>query len=326
MNHHLPITSAAKRAGQIITGQYRVVSRQLSALLNGEQALRLDLADASGAMMAFMSPFRSASGNGIRDLDVVEVSGRMDRIGTRCLMYVQQLRIVPPGQTHHGAWMLPWNLCPPEARHALAELVALEDSTFAPLGEFLKRVLADPQIGIPLLRCRASQNHHHAYPGGLLVHSTNMINLAAESARVTLPQDPLAPDVARIAYLLHDIGKIRTVGENQRPVNADVVRHGTQNLLVLAGHLEWLGRQSPELAAALQYIFEYLATPSAQREQAKYLVAEIVVSLDQWSASSYMRRDMGGLLGQPNVDDLIEAFKSVSLNHGGKARGQSHAS
>ncbi len=38
----------------------------------------------------------------------------------------------------------------------------------ATLKGFLNRVLMDPAIGPPLLRCPASQKHHHPQPGGLL--------------------------------------------------------------------------------------------------------------------------------------------------------------
>ncbi|MGC8473939.1 MAG: TatD family hydrolase, partial [Candidatus Dormibacteria bacterium] len=52
-----------------------------------------------------------------------------------------------------------------------------------PLSGFLRSVLLDPAIGLPFLRCRASVSHHHADVGGLLMHSTEMLDLAAEAGK-----------------------------------------------------------------------------------------------------------------------------------------------
>ncbi|MBY8964396.1 TraI domain-containing protein [Algiphilus sp.] len=37
------------------------------------------------------------------------------------------------------------------------------------------------------MRCKASQNHHHAWPGGLLAHSMEMLPLVVPLVEATMP-------------------------------------------------------------------------------------------------------------------------------------------
>lgn len=202
-----------------------------------------------------------------------------------------------PDALRDVAYRLPLLRCPDVAQGALRRLGDFEHSLPEPLAGFLRRVLLDPEVGVPLLRCRASVSHHHSYVGGLLVHCTAQLSLAHEAAKGALPHEPLSWSLAELGYFLHDLGKLRSVGERTRPAYGLVSHHETITLLMLAPHLQWLATQSPELAAALTYVLEYVATPARARGPAKYLPAEIVVSLDQWSAAPHNGRGLIGLLG-----------------------------
>ncbi|EQD75822.1 metal dependent phosphohydrolase, partial [mine drainage metagenome] len=156
--------------------------------------------------------------------------------------------------------LLPRRRCPDIAlpgSNACANWKALPD----PLSGFLRNVLLDPAIGLPLLRCRASVSHHHADVGGLLMHSTGLLDQAAELTRTIIPHDAWSPHLAQLGYLLHDLGKLRTVGELRRPRHARVVPHEFVTIELLAPHLRWLEQRDLDLATALRHLFSYLATP-----------------------------------------------------------------
>lgn len=179
-----------------------------------------------------------------------------------------------------------------------ASLRALEVSLPATLRKFLTRVLLDPEISQVFVTCRASGKYHHSERGGLLQHSIENLDLVANMIERAIPDDRISVGIGQLGYLLHDIGKIRTVGTAQRPPLSWTVRHETHNLLVLAPHLEWLRGADPGAYAALVYVLEYVATPARARERARYFPAEAVVMADQCSAASHWRRDVNSFLRQ----------------------------
>lgn len=65
---------------------------------------------------------------------------------------------------------------------------------------------------------------------------------------------------------------------------------------LLAPHLQWLERQSLELAAALRFILDYLARPQQARKVPRYAAAEVVARMDQWSAAAHNGRDLQFML------------------------------
>lgn len=175
-------------------------------------------------------------------------------------------------------------------------LRALETSLPRTLRRFLARVLLDPNIAPEFVFCRASGRYHHCERGGLLQHSVENLDLVATMIERTLPGDDLSVGIGQLGYLLHDVGKIRTVGTTQRPLLSWTVRHEAQSLLLLGPHLEWLRGVDPDAHAALVYVLEYVATPAKARERAKYFPAEAVVMADQCSAASYWHRDVNAFL------------------------------
>jgi hypothetical protein len=197
-----------------------------------------------------------------------------------------------------------WSACLPKvvrfdagAGQLAGDLQELELSLPQPLRRFLARVLMDPGIGSTFLACRASGRHHHPGKGGLVAHSLENLDLIATTVRRTLPGDPVSVAIAQLGYLLHDVGKIRTVGASKRPELHHVVRHETHNLLLLAPHLDWLHMQAADIYAGLSYVMEYVATPAAARSRARYFPAEVVVQFDQWSAAAHSCRDLKALCG-----------------------------
>jgi len=226
---------------------------------------------------------------------VVSVTGSVVPLGNRTHLNIERLAPVAVDDVTYATDLLPRHRCPEKAHPGLDALTALERTLPTPLDGFLKRVLLDPAIGLPFLRCRASVSHHHAFVGGLLAHSTQMLGIAAELARQVLPDDPTAPAMTQLGLLLHDLGKLRTVGESRRPHGALVVPHEFINIELLSPHLQWLERRDFDLALGVRYLLSYFATPKQARKFAKYAVAEIIERLDELSAASHHGRGLENL-------------------------------
>lgn len=302
-----PIRAIAESSDQIRHGNYLLTECLEREGTSGQSRLQLTLEDATGRITGFLWPERRPYVRLPALPAAVVIQARVQHFNGKLQLKLHSLEPIDPECVPCAAALLPRQRCPEAAHTALHRLIALERDLPDPLGGFLRRVLLDSEIGIPLMRCRGSVRHHHAYPGGLLVHSTEQLDLAALVVRAALPHDDWASHIAGLAYLLHDIGKIRSVGESYRADYGLVLRHETIGSDLLAPHLRWLEHRNSELATAMRYVFEYLSVPHAVRRIPDYLVAEVVATLDQWSAAAHSGRDLQHLLRR-KIPTAVAAF------------------
>lgn len=286
---HRLIAQLQEHLGATITGQYRLTGA--IDVSSATPHLHLTLADATGTVLGFVWPEHRHYAQLPPIGHPVQVEASVRRHEGRPQLCITRLDALDPDQVAVATDVI----CGLGQDRNYGLLRALEVSLPQPLRGFLARVLLDPGIGSPFLACRASGRHHHAGQGGLVAHSLENLDLIGATVKRTLPVDPVSVAIAQIGYLLHDVGKIRTVGASDRPALHHVVRHETHNLLLLAPHLEWLRGQAAEVHAGLCYVLEYVATPATSRPRARYFPAEVVVQFDQWSAAAHARRDIKAL-------------------------------
>lgn len=227
---------------------------------------------------------------------LVEVEGPQRQAGSVIEVAMNRCQMVDTSSVESAVSLLPASVCPKSALPGLAALGELERRLPFPLRGFLARVLLDPRISRPFLRSRASVRHHHAVEGGLLMHSTELLSVIPAVSAALLPDEPEAWAYASLGYLLHDVGKVLTVGSEAFPAQLRNLRHESEGLWLMAPHLGWLETQDFSAAAVLRYIFDFVATPAAERKQAKYLVADMVVMLDRLSAGADRTRGFADLL------------------------------
>ena len=284
------------KAGLTGTGTYLLTGVGDHVGQSGQSCLQLTLEDATGRIIGFVWPECRPHLACPATPVPVAVSGLVQVFQGHAQIKVRTLTPLGVEQVASATALLPRRRCPDIALPGLKRLSELEQSLHDPLSGFLRSVLLDPAIGLPFLRCRASVKHHHAHVGGLLMHSTDMLDQAAELTRKIIPQDAWSPHLAQLGYLLHDLGKLRTVGELRRPHYALVVPHEFATIELLAPHLRWLEQRDLALATALRHLFSYLAAPGKARTTPNHVVAEIVEKLDQLSAASHNQRDIDYLL------------------------------
>ncbi len=160
------------------------------------------------------------------------------------------------------AHALPYSVCPiPAKLQALVKLLNWLKTTA--LRDFLVTVLNDDSIVTPWLRVPASLHHHHAWVGGLFAHSLECARFAAQAPHVTRE----TRELATVAALLHDAGKVRTLDDDMRRTDlGHVVDHDELNIEVLAGALVQLDHAWPDGGIALRH----LLTPSNRYGNSKY--------------------------------------------------------
>lgn len=195
-----------------------------------------------------------------------------------------------------GPVFLPRTKVPETAWPALEKLVAiftgLQDDA---VRGFLGRVLTDPEISTRFVRCRASARHHHHRAGGLLAHS---VGVADRCLACGQDLEHRMRDILVAAAILHDIGKLETVGEGpKRPLLAPWVHHEAITLEILAPHLRWLDSEWPHGGALLRHCLTWYSTKPAGF--AGFVGADILRAMDGVDVGMDMGKGSGNARFEP---------------------------
>ena len=152
------------------------------------------------------------------------------------------------------------------------------------LGKFLDNLLWDSEIMIAFVQAPASIHHHHNYVGGLLAHSLETAETAAQLKYETTSER----EITIIAALLHDIGKIKSYTTQVSTSNlGKMVSHDHLTLEVCATALKQLDMDWPDAAIALRHIWTCASAGSRYGFQPSTPLANIVRFADKFSADCY---------------------------------------
>lgn len=200
---------------------------------------------------------------------------------------------------------LPRSSCfQPTAFDALLVLIARVENKA--LRQFISRILLSEDIGIRYLQCPASFKHHHSYKSGLVVHSVE----TAWDIRGVKAFSQLENDVAVVAALLHDIGKIRTLTPDCTLTDIGMlVDHQQLTLEVCADHLKVLDKQAPHIANQLRHAWTCYSPNARFGFVPKTSVARYLQKCDRRSASR-----CGDDKSIPIFTDTLEAIRLLARN------------
>ena len=149
------------------------------------------------------------------------------------------------------------------------------------LKEFASRIFFDKNIINDFSIAPASLNHHHAFSGGLLVHSVDTAWQVFSSQHI----GPKTKQIGVIVALLHDIGKIKTLSSDMTRTDIGMlVDHEKLSLEILATHLNWLDNVDAELGIAMRYLLTW--KKKSYDPIPKLDVYEVIKMADRISAGS----------------------------------------
>lgn len=250
-------------------------------------------------------------------------------------------------ETLSSGWFRPQNagvLLSTPLRRQLIRIIWQRTSLPAPLfGQLYHKPLARFAERVQLLP--ASEYHHHAYPGGLLDHSLEVMAFAAKlRQRYLLPPGAEPEDQARdaeawtagvlYAALLHDLGKVTAdmdiitrsgaywypwMGAPVEPYRLTYRRPRDYQLHLVAGSmmvtqilpasaLNWLARQ-PDLYASFLYCI------SGHNERAG-VIGELVQEADKASVAQFMGGKAENVLNHPQpslAKQMLMALRDLVL-------------
>ncbi len=147
------------------------------------------------------------------------------------------------------------------------------------LKRFICNVFQDSEIRQKFITAPASIRHHHAYPGGLVVHSVEV----AWQVLLQLQVPARERYIGVVAGLFHDIGKIRTLStEMTRTDLGQLVDHERLTLDVLSSPLQSLKTENMEAYLVLANLLSW--KPSGRNQIPEFVIYESIRMADRVSA------------------------------------------
>lgn len=175
--------------------------------------------------------------------------------------------------------LIPRSLCPlPWLLPFLQTIIGRIES--ASLRQFVIDVLSNDSITFPFVTCPASLRFHHNYPGGLLRHSIECMQMVERYQE--FPQEK--KELAMVGALFHDIGKILTMTpQMKRTTLGAALGHDKLTLEILAPYLRTLDNSWPSGAAELRYLMTWRP---GQRDKGipRTPLANVLLAADRVSA------------------------------------------
>ena len=177
--------------------------KQLRPNRNGNLYLQVDLADRTGSISARMWNAQEADYRSFEDGDLVHVEGATQIYQGGLQLIATSICKARPEEVDLADFMC---LTPTEIdRLALRLSELLRSMQDLPLRNLAECFLTDEELMERLAKSPAGIKNHHAYPGGLLEHVVNLMEVA-ESVAGHYPI--LNRDLLLMGVFLHDIGKV----------------------------------------------------------------------------------------------------------------------
>lgn len=200
-DQHLDI--AGLRAGERVDDEiYLVMQKDLRTTANGGMYIHAVLADRTGQIVARLWNATQELYDSMRSDGLLRFRGRVESYKGKPQFIIDGLRSVAPGEVDASAFL-------PETAHDVEAMWArvLELMRTIQNRDLLALVgcfLNDAVFVEAFKKAPAARGNHHAYLGGLLEHTLNLL----EAAELLLPRYPrLSRDLVLAGILLHDAGK-----------------------------------------------------------------------------------------------------------------------
>jgi 3'-5' exoribonuclease len=201
-----------------------VNQKELRQSNTGSLYIRATLSDPTGQIEARMWDASQTIFESLPSRGVIAVRGRMESYRGKPQFIIDAVRAIEEGQ-YDPADFLPTTKQDVEAMWSRVKEI-LRTVRNPALLQLVGRFVNDKQFADGFRQAPAARTNHHAYLGGLLEHTLNLL----EMALLLLPRYPrVDADLVLVGLFLHDIGKIR---ELRRDTSFDYSDEGQ-----LVGHI-----------------------------------------------------------------------------------------
>jgi 3'-5' exoribonuclease len=285
----------------LISAVVKVTSKRLQETRDGKNFLLLTFEDRSGSIRGVDWGNAILNDERITHGTVIRVEGRVKMFDTNKQIHVKNSRdaitVLSDGEYDPKKFISVTSKDMTKLYQDLLDVIGeIKDEFFKKL--LNKMFVEDEKFMVRFLEAPAAVTVHHAYKGGLLEHSLDVVNLA-RSMRNNYPTMDINDDLVIAGALLHDVGKT----SEYRLVNSGIERSTVGELL---GHL----------IVGIEIIHRYA-------EQVEEFPQDLLTELDHIILSHHGEVDWGAPI-QPktieamivhsadNADSKIAQFREIS--------------
>lgn len=187
-----------------ISEVYLVSDKQLRPNKKGNLYVQFNIADKTGSICGFLWNVTDAAAHDFESGDYIRAEGTTQRFQGTLQFIAKSLTKVNAGSIDPSEFVRTHSLNIPMAQNRLREL--LRSITEPSLRNLADCFLIDDAFIDLFSRTPAGIKLHHAYPGGLLEHSLQMMETAVRIAEL---YPVLNRDLLLMGAFVHDIGKTK---------------------------------------------------------------------------------------------------------------------
>lgn len=190
--------------GASVAETYLLVDKQLRANKHAELYLLAQLRDRTGQVSGLLWNVTESSSNHIQAGDYVNIRGKAQLFQGNLQIILSHISPASEMSINPEDFVLSPGIDVSTLYKRLWEI--LGGIRFEPLQRLLDQFRRDPEIEHGMQAAPAGVRMHHAYPGGLLEHTVNIMETALRIADL---YPKLNLDLLLAGIFLHDLGKVR---------------------------------------------------------------------------------------------------------------------
>jgi 3'-5' exoribonuclease len=204
------------RAEEMVDEVFRVTEKQLRPNRNGNLYLQMELSDRTGVLNARMWNATESLYRTFENGDFVRIEGNTQLFQGALQLIASRLVKMEPSEIDEDDFT-------PVAAVEVDKLVVrlgeiLRGLTSPQLRNLAECFLLDETLMAKLTRAPAGVKHHHAYHGGLLEHTVNLMEV---SLRIAPCYPQIDRDLLVMGAFLHDLAKIDELGYERELTYSD---------------------------------------------------------------------------------------------------------
>jgi len=240
-----------------ISGAYSIANAQVGRTRNDKAYLRCLVGDRTGEVPGRMWSIDEATASNVPGDGYVWIEGETQAYQGELQIIIQTISPIEPTNEQIA------DLMPTAARpidEMYAELTQLLSTLTHPaMKALIEAYLGDEMLMSAFKRCPAAKSMHHAYIGGLLEHTLNLLNLAD---RVCPLYPKINRDLVMVGLFLHDLGKTRELAYDKvfsYTDRGELIGHIVEGAMMLRDKIDVLRRdQGLRLPPGTQLVLEHI--------------------------------------------------------------------
>lgn len=298
-----------------VDGIYSLINPQIGTTKGGKPYLKCLLRDATGECPARQWTFDESAFDALGATGFVWIAGHTQLYNGQCQIILEQIKAVDVSDEEIALLL-------PSTKRDIGEMFDEVRSLLATLDHPAMKALADTYLADEELmerfrRAPAAMNMHHAWIGGLLEHTLQLIKLAD----VMLPLYPqLNRDIVLMGLFLHDLGKtVELTWERGFNYTADgnLIGHIVRGAIILQVKAAMAAKSGHKLPGAALRVLQHIilshhGTPEFGAAKIPSTPEAIFVSqLDNLDAKTAMAITHARADGPPSVEGAGEFTDKV---------------